>query len=38
MSAAKAISLGVTPFLIGDAIKLGVVALLLPATWKLVRK
>ena len=38
MSISKAISLGVTPFLIGDVIKLGVVALVLPATWKLVRK
>ncbi len=34
LSLAKAISLGVTPFLIGDAIKLGVAALLLPAAWK----
>jgi biotin transport system substrate-specific component len=38
VSAAKAISLGVTPFLIGDMIKLGVAALVLPAAWKLVRK
>ena len=38
VSASKAISLGVTPFVIGDVIKLGVVALLLPATWKLVRR
>jgi biotin transport system substrate-specific component len=38
VSAAKAISLGVTPFLIGDAIKLTVAALVLPAAWKLVRR
>lgn len=31
----NAISLGVTPFLIGDAIKLVVAGALLPATWKL---
>jgi len=29
---------GITPFLIGDAIKLGLAALLLPAVWKLVGK
>ena len=29
---------GITPFLIGDAMKLGVAALLLPAVWKLVGK
>lgn len=38
VSASKAIELGVTPFLIGDAIKLGVAALVLPAAWKLVRR
>ena len=38
VSASKAISLGVTPFLIGDAIKLGVSALALPAAWKLARR
>lgn len=38
VSASKAIELGVTPFLIGDAIKLGVAALLLPAAWKLARR
>jgi biotin transport system substrate-specific component len=32
----KAISLGMTPFLGGDAIKAGIAALLLPATWRLV--
>jgi biotin transport system substrate-specific component len=35
VGAAKAISLGLTPFLIGDAIKAGIAALLLPAAWKL---
>jgi biotin transport system substrate-specific component len=38
VSASKAIALGVTPFLIGDAIKLGIAALVLPAAWKLVRR
>jgi biotin transport system substrate-specific component len=38
VSASKAIELGVTPFLIGDAIKLAVAALVLPAAWKLVRR
>ena len=33
-----AISKGVTPFLVGDAIKLALAALLLPAVWKLVGK
>lgn len=33
---AKAIALGMTPFLAGDAIKAGVVSLILPATWRLV--
>jgi biotin transport system substrate-specific component len=32
----KAISLGLTPFLIGDAIKAALAAGLLPATWRLV--
>ncbi len=36
VSLAKAISLGLTPFLGGDAIKAGIAALLLPATWRLV--
>jgi biotin transport system substrate-specific component len=31
----KAISLGLTPFLAGDAIKAGLAALLLPGAWKL---
>lgn len=38
VSSAKAIEYGVTPFLIGDAIKLVVAALVLPAAWKLVRR
>jgi biotin transport system substrate-specific component len=38
VSAAKAIDLGVTPFLIGDAIKLAIAALALPAAWKLARR
>jgi len=33
---AKAVALGVVPFLIGDAIKIALAAGLLPATWKLV--
>jgi biotin transport system substrate-specific component len=36
VSASKAISLGLTPFLGVDAIKAGIAALLLPAAWKLV--
>lgn len=38
VSASKAIELGVTPFLVTDALKLGIAALLLPACWKLVRR
>lgn len=38
LPAAKAIELGVTPFLLTDAIKLTVAALALPAAWKLVRR
>lgn len=38
LSAANAIAAGVTPFLIGDAIKLTVAALVLPAAWKLARR
>lgn len=38
VSASKAIELGVTPFLIGDAIKLTVAALVLPSAWKLARR
>ncbi|MDQ6848461.1 MAG: biotin transporter BioY [Actinomycetota bacterium] len=36
--ASKAIELGVTPFLIGDTIKLAIAALVLPAAWKLARR
>ena len=35
VSVSEAISLGLTPFLAGDAIKAGLAALLLPAAWKL---
>lgn len=35
---AQTLEWGITPFLIGDALKLGVAALLLPAVWKLVGK
>ena len=38
VSTSKAISLGVAPFLLGDAIKAGIAALVLPATWRLVRR
>ena len=38
LSASKAVALGVTPFLITDAIKMAVAAIVLPAAWKLVRK
>jgi biotin transport system substrate-specific component len=34
VGASAAISLGLTPFLIGDAIKAAAAALLLPAAWK----
>jgi biotin transport system substrate-specific component len=36
VSLTKAIALGLTPFLAGDAIKAGIVSLALPATWRLV--
>lgn len=36
VGAAKAISLGLTPFLGGDAVKAALAALLLPGAWKLV--
>lgn len=38
MTLAKAIALGVVPFLIGDAIKIVLAAGLLPATWKIVNR
>ncbi len=37
MSAVRAIEVGMVPYLIGDAVKLGLVALLLPGLWKLVK-
>jgi len=37
-SLSKAITLGIIPFLIGDAIKLIAAALALPAAWKLVKE
>jgi biotin transport system substrate-specific component len=36
MSLEKALTLGVLPFLIGDAIKILLAAVLLPGTWKLI--
>lgn len=36
VSAAKAVELGVAPFLLGDTVKLAAAGLLLPATWRLV--
>jgi biotin transport system substrate-specific component len=38
VSAAKAIDLGVTPFLAGDAVKLAVAALAFPVAWRLARR
>lgn len=38
LSASKAVELGVTPFLVTDAIKMAVAAVVLPAAWKLVRR
>ena len=35
VGAGKAISLGLAPFLAGDAIKAGIAALLLPGAWSL---
>ena len=37
VGASKAIALGFTPFIIGDAIKVAVATLLLPAAWRLAR-
>jgi biotin transport system substrate-specific component len=36
VSAAEAVELGLTPFVIGDALKLALAGLLLPAAWRLV--
>ena len=38
LSASKAVDLGVTPFLVTDALKMAVAAVVLPAVWKLVRR
>ena len=38
LSARRAVELGVTPFLVGDAIKVAVAALILPTAWKLARR
>ncbi|NOR63743.1 MAG: biotin transporter BioY [Rhodobacteraceae bacterium] len=38
MSAVSAIEVGMVPYLIGDAVKLGLVALLLPMAWKLLKR
>jgi biotin transport system substrate-specific component len=38
VSASKAVALGVTPFLIGDAVKAAIAAVVLPTAWKLVRR
>jgi biotin transport system substrate-specific component len=38
LSAQKAIDLGVTPFLVTDALKLAAAGLALPAAWRLVRR
>lgn len=38
MDWATAIALGLTPFLLGDAIKIAAAAGLLPLTWRVMRK
>lgn len=38
VSLARAVSLGVTPFLVGDALKVALAAGLLPAAWRLTRR
>lgn len=38
MTAVKAIEVGMVPYLIGDGIKLALVALLLPAAWKFIKR
>ncbi len=38
LSAARAVELGVTPFLIGDSIKIAVAAVVLPSAWRLARR
>ena len=38
MTAARAVEVGMVPYLIGDAVKLALVALLLPMAWKLIKR
>ena len=38
LSAQRAVDLGVTPFLVGEALKLAVAGLVLPSAWRLVRR
>jgi biotin transport system substrate-specific component len=38
VGAQKAVDLGVTPFLVTDALKLAAAGLVLPAAWRLVRR
>jgi len=38
MSASRAVEVGMVPYLIGDAVKLALVALLLPMAWKLLKR
>jgi biotin transport system substrate-specific component len=38
LSTEKAIALGITPFLVLDAVKIAIAALVLPAAWKLARR
>jgi len=38
LSAQKAVDLGVTPFLLTDALKLAIAAVVLPGAWTLVRR
>jgi len=38
LSVQKAVDLGVTPFLLTDALKLAIAALVLPSAWTLVRR
>jgi biotin transport system substrate-specific component len=38
LSPAEALSKGLVPFLVGDALKIAIAAALLPATWSLVHR
>jgi len=38
VSAQKAVDLGVTPFVVGEALKLAVAGLALPSAWRLARR